>query len=179
MSAFNILFPDFLRYQVNHIKASFTIFKYFSNNSQISFELSQVASLNITQDPETWTVVDAPGDGNCWIYGLYRSGTRIRTNPQECRENICDLLKRVSRLWNEELTLFSREMGLVSQKGVKLKSLSDALHFRSLPEMLSAILRVGTPGNCLWQGDLGEELDLLATILGQSILSFSKRCCRK
>ncbi len=65
MSAFNILFPDFLRYQVNHIKASFTIFKYFSNRSQISFELSQVASLNISQDPEKWTVVDVPGDGNC------------------------------------------------------------------------------------------------------------------
>ncbi len=64
-------------------------------------------------------------------------------------------------------------MGLVSQKGVKLKSLSDALHFRNLPAMLSALLRVGTPGNCLCQGEIGEELYLLATTLGQSILSFS------
>ncbi len=64
-------------------------------------------------------------------------------------------------------------MHLIPGKGVKLKCLCDALHFRNLPEVLSALLRVGTPGNCLLQGDLVEELDLLASILGQSIILFS------
>ncbi len=111
ISAFNILFRDFLRYRVNHIKASFTICKYFSNSSQIPFELSQVDCLNIRQDQEKWTMVDVPGDGNCWMYatlisGLYSSGTRVRMNPQECRENISDLLMRVPRLSNKEITVF-------------------------------------------------------------------------
>lgn len=64
-------------------------------------------------------------------------------------------------------------MGLVCPKGVKLKCLSDVLHFRNLTEMLSALLQVGTPRYVLWQEDIGEELDLLATILGQSIRSFN------
>ncbi len=85
---------------------------------------------------------------------------------------------RVSRLPTEDITMFLREIHLVCGKGVRLKSLSDALHFRNLPEMLSALLRVGTPGSCLWQGDLGEELDLLATILRQSIISFSSDALR-
>ncbi len=178
MSAFNIQFPDFIRYQVNHIKASFSILKYFPNSSQIPFELSEVASLNISHNPEKWTLIDVSGAGKFWIYatlisGLYSSAPKVRINLFECRENISDLLKRVSRLSNEEITIFLREMGLVSQKGVKLKSLSDVLHFRNLPEMLSALLRVGTLGNYLWQGDLGEELDLLAPTLGQYLLSFS------
>ncbi len=165
------------------MKNSFTRFKYFSNNTHVPFELSQIAPLNIAQDPEKWTVVDVPGDGNCWIYatlisGYYITGTRIRMNPQECRDQISDLLMRVSRLPSEHITMFLKEMHLVSTKGVKLKSLSDALHFRNLPEMLSALLRVGTPGSCLWQGDLGEELDLLATILRQSIISFSSDALR-
>ncbi len=84
----------------------------------------------------------------------------------------------VSRLSNEELTIFLREVSLVSQKGVKLKSLSDALHFRNLPEMLSGLLRVGTPGNCLarrpWRG-ARPTCDYTRTI-NTFVL---KRCCRK
>ncbi len=68
ISAFNVLLPEFLGYQVNNIKKSFIIFKYNFNNSQNLFELNQIASMNIVQDAEKWTVVDVPGDGNCWIY---------------------------------------------------------------------------------------------------------------
>ncbi len=85
---------------------------------------------------------------------------------------------RVSIFPSEEITMFLTEMLLISGKGVKLKSVSDALHFRNIIEMLSALLRVGTPGSCLWQSDLGEELDLLATILSQSIISFSSDASR-
>ncbi len=49
---FNILFPDFLACEVNNIRASFTIYKCFYNNSQIPFELSQIALMNIAQDPK-------------------------------------------------------------------------------------------------------------------------------
>ncbi len=80
---------------------------------------------------------------------------------------------------NEEVSIFLREMDLISQKGVKLKSLSDAIHLRNVPEQLSALLRVGTPCNCLLQGDLGEELDLLDSTLGQSFSFVFERCCCK
>ncbi len=128
-------------------------------------------------------MVDVPGEENSGIYatlisGYYITGTRIRMNPQKCCDHISDLLMRVSRLPSEYITMFLIEMHLVSGKGVKLKSLSDALHFRNLPEMLSALLRVGTPSSCLCQGDPGEELDPLATILRQSIISFSSGALR-
>ncbi len=81
---------------------------------------------------------------------------------------------RVSEFLSEEKALLLREMGLhTSSKGFKLNLLSNALHFRTMLEMLSALFKVGTPNHCLWQGDLGEELNLLATILEQSIVSFT------
>ncbi len=52
MSAFNILFFDFLPYQVNNIKVPFTAFKYFANSSQIPNAVSSIHPLNIVQDPE-------------------------------------------------------------------------------------------------------------------------------
>ncbi len=52
ISAFFILVPEFLRYQVYNIKKSFTIFKYIFNDSQNPFEISQIASMNIVQDRE-------------------------------------------------------------------------------------------------------------------------------
>ncbi len=48
--------------------------------------------------------------------------------------------------------------------------LSDALNFDNSLEMLSELLKVGTPNRCLWQDDIRQELNLLVTILGQSIL---------
>ncbi len=105
ISAFIILLPEFLRCQVKNMN-SFKIFKYIFNKSLNPFKLCQMASMNIVQDPEKWTVVDAPGDENCWIYAtltsaFYSTDARIRMNPQECRDKISDLLRRVSRLPSE------------------------------------------------------------------------------
>ncbi len=67
---FNILFPDFLQYKVNHVRNSFIISQYFKNSSQNLFEKNQPASLNITQRSEKLTVYNFQGEGNCWIYGM-------------------------------------------------------------------------------------------------------------
>ncbi len=65
-------------------------------------------------------------------------------------------------------------MGLhTSSKGFKLNLQSNARHLKNMLELLSALFEVSTPNHCLWQGDLGEELNLLATVLEQSIVSFT------
>ncbi len=59
-------------------------------------------------------------------------------------------------------------------KREKLKMLSDALNFDIAFEMLSDLLKVGASNRYLWQDDIGQELNLLATILGQSMLSSTR-----
>ncbi len=55
--AFIILFPEFIQFQVSHIRNTFRVFKYFFNSSQNPFQLDQIASLNIVQHSGKWTVV--------------------------------------------------------------------------------------------------------------------------
>ncbi len=64
MNVFNILFPDFLQYSVNHVIKSFIISKYFKNISDNPLEINQLAPLNMAQHSGIWTVYDVPGDGN-------------------------------------------------------------------------------------------------------------------
>ena len=54
------------------------------------------------------------------------------------------------------------------------QELSSVLNYGSVLDLLSKFLFVSTPGKCLWAGDLGEELNLLATILDAKILLFQK-----
>ncbi len=146
MRAFNILFPEFLQFQVSHIRNTFKIFKYFFNASQNPFQLSQIASLNVVQHSGKLTVVNVPGDENCWVYGAlisryYCAGEEILVHLQDCRNKITDLLMRVSEFPSGEQTLLLREMGLhTSSKGFKLNLLSNALHFKNMLEMLSALI---------------------------------------
>ena len=55
------------------------------------------------------------------------------------------------------------------------QELSKSLDYGSVLDILSKDLSISTPGKCLWAGDLGEELTLLATILDDTILVFQKR----
>ncbi len=68
-----------------------------------------------------------------------------------------------------ELFLYS------SQKWKKVKMPSDALHLDNVLEILSDLLNFWTPKRCLWQDNVGQALNLLETILGQCILSFTRQ----
>ncbi len=53
--------------------------------------------------------------------------------------------------------------------------LSDALHFDNVLGMLPDLLTVGTPNRCLWQDDIGQEPNLIATILEQSTFCLTRQ----
>lgn len=182
ISAFDTLLSTFNTYTVSRIKRCHTMSMLASTNNSNTLTFSRILNFNIVPDVKLWTIIDIPGDGNCWIYATVLSmyycslllGQILRTEPQICRNNISSLLLNIADLDEETRRNFLRHMNLdTSQPGVLLEQVARCSGYANSLHMMSLLLRIGTPHCCLWTGDTGEELSLLALILNQDIVTFS------
>ena len=136
----------------------------------------------IERSKKFWKIVDVPGDGNCWIYApvlsmWYNCTSIVSLHCQEYRDKISDLLKHVGDSGGILERRMKRYMGLSSSKGKSLENLASCTGFTSLLQMLSKIIRIGTPGQCTWSEDVGEEICLLATVLNVEIIVYVQQSC--
>ena len=126
---------------------------------------------------EYWKTIDVPGDGNCWVYSTilsnwYLSHENVTLESQFYRDSMCTLVKDISKLDKDTVAFFERELGLRSHNGKALEKLSSLFDYPSVLSMFAEVLKVGTPNNCCWSSDFGDELRVLATILKATIVVF-------
>lgn len=100
------------------------------------------------------------------ISGIHSTLPRILLNPQDCRDKFLDLSIRVSKLLNEDISTFLRELRSLFFTRVQLISLSDAIHMRNLTEMLSVLSQIGAPAAAYDKETLGMSSTFLPLYSG-------------
>ena len=156
-----------------------------SNSSSTLYTIHDITSAYefCCEDSKLWAVCNVPGDGNCWIHATIFSQRIIYKDtdfytsiePREARQRISDYILSISGMTPQHAEYICRKLDLrrIIESSM-WQELSRILNYGSVLEILSKMLSISAPGKCLWAGDLGEELTLLATILNATILVFQR-----
>jgi hypothetical protein len=133
-----------------------------------------------------WAVRNVPSDGSCFVYATVVAAAHFHDeftaySPQQVRSEIADLIhsscsryrstpSKKKVLSGVGATNVSRTAIVQSQRE-RWERIASVLGYTA-EHIISTLIRVGTPNECSWCGDFGNDLTIIATALNIRILVY-------
>jgi len=132
-----------------------------------------------------WSIVDVPGDGNCWVYAAsltasFLVGSGIPAlEPGHLRKLLGAFVANLSplslRTGPQHFYQLIRSNIMCGDAHHLYSDLAQILQLPDAYHAVAAVIRVSIPHKCTWTDNIGSELSMLATILRCRIISVGNR----